>query len=81
MAHHKSAIKRIKTNEIARGRNRQYRSRMRTMVKKVVNAGERETAEPLLKETLSLLDKLVNRMQDQITDVKDDKDGRDDLLS
>lgn len=28
-----------------------------------------------------MLDKLVNRMQDQIIDVQDDEDGRDDLLS
>ena len=59
MAHHKSAIKRIRVAERNRQRNRYYRSTMRTMIKKVRNAETKEEALELYRKTVSLLDKLV----------------------
>ncbi len=59
MAHHKSAIKRIRVAERNRQRNRYYRSTMRTMIKKVRNAETKEEALELYQKTVSLLDKLV----------------------
>ncbi len=47
MAHHKSAIKRIKTNEKARLRNRHQRSTMRTEVKKFFYLLDTGTAEEI----------------------------------
>ena len=61
MAHHKSAKKRIKTNAVSNARNRHYRARVRTMVKKVLAATEKGPAEALLRETTTLLDKMVNK--------------------
>lgn len=59
MAHHKSAIKRIKTNEKARLRNRQYRSQMKTEIKKLSETTDRKEAETQLRKTISTLDKLA----------------------
>lgn len=59
MAHHKSALKRIRTSEKARIINRRHRSQMRELIKEVLNAKNKETAEPKLKEIISYLDKLV----------------------
>ncbi len=61
MAHHKSAIKRIQTNERDRLRNRHYKTMLKTQVKKVRAAESKEDGEKLLRETTSLLDKLVNK--------------------
>ena len=61
MPQHKSAKKRVKTSAAANARNRQYRARMRTMVKKVLTATEKEPTEVLLRATTSLLDKMVNK--------------------
>jgi small subunit ribosomal protein S20 len=59
MAHHKSAIKRIGTNEISRENNRQYRSKLNRIIKAVVTSEKKEEAEPKLKEAVSLLDRLA----------------------
>lgn len=59
MAHHKSAIKRIKTNEKARIRNRQYRSQLKTEIKKLHEITDPKEAEVQLRKTISTLDKLV----------------------
>ena len=61
MAHHKSTIKRIKTNARDEARNKQYRSRMKTHIKKVRAATTQEEGEKLYREASSLLDKLVNK--------------------
>jgi len=59
MAHHKSAFKRIRTSEKARIYNRQHKSAMRKAIKSVVTAADKETAMNTLKQTSSILDKLV----------------------
>jgi len=59
MAHHKSCIKRIRTSGEANERNRQYRSRMRTEIKKLRALTGREEAESQLRQVTSLLDRLV----------------------
>lgn len=61
MAHHKSCIKRIRTSGEANERNRQYRSRMRTEIKKLRGLSSREEAEAQLRQVVSLLDRLVTK--------------------
>ncbi len=59
MANIKSAKKRNRTNELSRGRNRSYRTRMRTAIRELrsaVEAGDREKAQSLLHPTLQLVD-------------------------
>ena len=60
----KSAKKRVEVNERNRAINRAYKSELATGLKKynkAVSAGDRELAEKLLSETVSLLDKSVTR--------------------
>ncbi len=59
MAHHKSCIKRIRTSREANARNRAYRSRMRTEIKKLRQMSDREAAELQLRSVSGLLDRLV----------------------
>ncbi|MCF7809612.1 30S ribosomal protein S20 [bacterium] len=59
MAHHKSTKKRIKTNLKANLRNRQYRSKMRTAMRKVREATDVDTAHNDLQKTNALFDRLV----------------------
>lgn len=59
MAHHKSAIKRIKTTRRNRMRNRHYTSMLKTQIKKVRTAASKEDAEKLFRQASSLLDKLA----------------------
>ncbi|HEX6746438.1 MAG TPA: 30S ribosomal protein S20 [Longimicrobium sp.] len=57
----KSAEKRMRTNEIRAARNRAFRSRLRSALKKVrtaANAGEGATA---LREATSLLDRAARK--------------------
>ncbi len=57
MATHKSAKKRIRTNERRRVINQQGASRIKTSVKKVLAATNKEEAEKLYKIAVSVLDK------------------------
>lgn len=59
MAHHKSALKRIHTSDKARIYNRQQKTTIRKAVKSVITAGSKETALDSLKQTVSILDKMV----------------------
>ena len=59
MANHKSAKKRIKTDNKKRIRNHHYISQMRTMIKKIRSTTDSEAASNFLRDTVSLLDKLV----------------------
>lgn len=61
MAHHKSAIKRIRSSERRRDRNRQDRRKLRTLIKAVRTAQDKETAEKALVRAVSELDKAVNK--------------------
>ncbi len=61
MAHHKSALKRIRSNETKRIRNRYYLKTTRTFIKKLRKATDKEEALELYKKVSSLLDKLSKR--------------------
>ena len=64
MANTKSAEKRIRQNATNRERNRAARSRLRTAVRTLrseVAAGNKETAEQLLPETVALLDSTAQK--------------------
>jgi len=59
MAHHKSAIKRIKTNLKAQERNRHYKSMLKSALKAVFTTTEKEAVIEKSKTAVSLLDKLA----------------------
>ena len=61
MAHHKSALKRIRTAEKARLVNRTYMKSMRRSIKALLSIDKKDEAEPLLQKTASLLDRLARR--------------------
>ena len=60
MSNHKSAAKQARRNEARRLRNRWWRARLRTQIKKLrtaMTAGDRDTASSMLPETLGLVDR------------------------
>jgi small subunit ribosomal protein S20 len=57
MPHHKSAAKRVKTNEKARLNNVAAKTRMRTAVKAVRAAATKAEADAALKQAVSILDR------------------------
>ena len=57
MPHHKSAAKRVKTNEKSRLRNVAAKSRMRAAVKAVRAATTKSEAESALKQAVVVLDR------------------------
>lgn len=59
MPQHQSAIKRVRQNEKRRERNRGQRSKMRTLIKNVLEATDQEEARELLKEATSYVDKMA----------------------
>jgi len=59
MANHKSALKRIRSSETKNERNRYQHKTTRTWIKKVRTSTDKSEAETLLKETFSMMDKLV----------------------
>ena len=61
MPQHKSAIKRVRQNEVKRNRNRVQRSKMRTMVKNLEQTTDKSEASAKLNEVKSLLDRLVGK--------------------
>ena len=61
MAHHKSALKRIRSSETKRLRNKYYLKTTRTFIKKLKNAKDRAEAEELYKKVSGMLDKLAKR--------------------
>ncbi|UFU01757.1 30S ribosomal protein S20 [Ruania suaedae] len=64
MANIKSQIKRIRTNEKARLRNKAYRSALKTHVRKVreaIASGDKESAETALRSATRQLDKAVSK--------------------
>ena len=61
MPHHKSAIKRLKTNAKRNEYNKHYRSKMRSTVKNMLTMTEKEQALTSLDKAYSLLDKLVKK--------------------
>ena len=61
MANHKSAKKRIRTNEKRRVRNKMTSTRIKSAMKKVLGAEKIEDAEKNYKEAIALLDKSTTR--------------------
>ncbi|MCI0750947.1 MAG: 30S ribosomal protein S20 [Flammeovirgaceae bacterium] len=61
MANHKSAEKRIRANEAKRVRNRYQHKTTRTVVKKLKTTANKDEASALLKEVISMLDKLAKK--------------------
>ncbi len=61
MANHKSAIKRIRANETKRLRNRYQLKSARTMVKRLRTTTDKTEAGELLKEVISMIDKLAKK--------------------
>ena len=61
MAHHKSALKRIRSSEKKRLHNRYYLKTTRTFVKRLRQAASAEEATALLPKVTAMLDKLAKR--------------------
>lgn len=64
MAHHKDAIKRIRTSQANRARNRGNRTRMRSEVKDLralITAGNADGAAAALPEAVSVLQQLARK--------------------
>lgn len=59
MPHHKSTIKRVRTNLKENRRNVGYKSLLKSSIKKVLNIKDKEAIQVELKSTYSLLDKLA----------------------
>jgi len=57
MPHHKSAAKRVRTNELRRQRNVAATTRMRSAIKSVRGATTRSAGEAALKGTVAILDR------------------------
>jgi small subunit ribosomal protein S20 len=64
LANHKSAIKRIRTNERKRLRNKVYRTRARTELKQArqsIEGGNKDQAVVATREAISILDKAADK--------------------
>jgi small subunit ribosomal protein S20 len=61
MANHKSALKRIRSNETKRARNRYQHKTTRTLIKKLRAMDNKTEAQELLKVVYSKLDRLARK--------------------
>ena len=61
MAHHKSALKRIRQNEKKRVQNKYYARTMRNAVKKLRTTEDKEEAVKMYPEVVSMIDKLAKK--------------------
>jgi small subunit ribosomal protein S20 len=61
MAHHRSALKRIRQNAKRRLQNRYYKKSARTAIKNLRNLKDKAEAEKFLPKVISMLDKLAKR--------------------
>ena len=61
MANHKSALKRIRQNEVRRLRNRYYHKTARTAMKVLRNEEDKAAASEQLPKVISLLDRLAKK--------------------
>lgn len=59
MANYASAIRRIRKSEKARQRNKHYKSMMKTAIKNVLAATDKDEAQKMFVQTASILDKLA----------------------
>ncbi|WP_213520542.1 30S ribosomal protein S20 [Nonlabens sp.] len=61
MANHKSALKRIRRNEVARIRNKYQHKTTRNAIKKLKETEDKSAAEKLLVDVYSMIDKLAKK--------------------
>jgi len=61
MANHKSALKRIRRNEVVRLRNRYQHKTTRNAIKRLREEEKKEDAQKLLPEVVSMIDRLAKR--------------------
>ncbi len=61
MANHKSALKRIRRNEVVRLRNRYQHKTTRNAIKKLRGEENKKDAEALLPGVVSMIDRLAKR--------------------
>lgn len=61
MANHKSAIKRIRQNEIKRDSNRYYAKTMRNALKKFLSSEDKKEVVEMASPMTSMIDKLAKR--------------------
>jgi len=61
MAHHKSALKRIRQSQKRRLHNRFYHKSTRTAIKKLRSTTDKATAEKFLPKVVSMIDRLAKR--------------------
>ena len=61
MAHHKSALKRIRQDEKKKVHNRYYAKTTRNAIKALRNSTDKEEATKLYPEVISMIDKLAKR--------------------
>ena len=61
MANHKSALKRIRSNEAKRLRNKYQHKTTRTFVKRLKETTDKKQGEDLLVQVLSMVDKLAKK--------------------
>ena len=61
MANHQSALKRVRSNETKRLRNRYQLKTCRTFVKRLRKTADKQEADALFKKVSSMLDKLAQR--------------------
>ena len=61
MANHKSALKRIRSSEAKRLRNKYQHKTARTFIKRLRNTTDKKQGEELLVQVTSMIDKLAKR--------------------
>lgn len=61
MANHKSALKRIRSNEAKRLRNRYQHKTTRTFIKRLKETTDKKAGEELLTQVVSMVDKLAKK--------------------
>jgi len=61
MAHHKSALKRIRQDQARKLRNRFYKKTTRSAIKRLRTMTEKSEAEQFLPKVISMVDKLAKR--------------------
>jgi len=59
MPQHKSAVKRVRQNKKRRAHNQALRSKLRTLITKVLESNDKAEAEEFLKEATSYVDKMA----------------------
>ncbi len=61
MANHKSALKRIRSNDAKRLRNRYQHKTTRTFIKRLKETTDKKAAQELLNTVIGMIDKLAKR--------------------